>query len=137
MDFSVTSANPDDWSKLQSDFNQIIPNAALEDKLKKTNQGVNLLLYFICSIWICIAYVGYTLVERSATRPHNSQFVLYRNTVNMCVAYFIFYLIGFGISTEAAGGIVGNGKAYGQDFESIDYTRWIISFGLCLISVQV
>ena len=48
-----------------------------------------------------------------ATRPHNSQFVLYRNTVNMCVAYFIFYLIGFGISTEAAGGIVGNGKAYG------------------------
>ena len=24
----------------------------------------------------------------------------------MCVAYFIFYLIGFGISTEAAGGIV-------------------------------
>jgi ammonia channel protein AmtB len=55
----------------------------------------------------------------------------------MCVAYFIFYLIGFGISTEAAGGIVGNGKAYGQDFESIDYTRWIISFGLCLISVQI
>lgn len=76
-------------------------------------------------------------MERSATRPHNSQFVLYRNTVNMCVAYFIFYLIGFGISTEAQGGIVGNGKAYGQDFESIDYTRWIISFGLCLISVQV
>lgn len=96
-----------------------------------------MLLYFICSIWICIAYVGYTLVERSATRPHNSQFVLYRNTVNMCVAYFIFYLIGFGISTKAEGGIVGNGKASGHDFESIDYTRWIISFGLCLISVQV
>lgn len=31
----------------------------------------------------------------------------------MCVAYFIFYLIGFGFSTEAAGGIIGNGKAVG------------------------
>ena len=109
----------------------------LDEKLEGTRDGVNLLLYFICSIWICIAYVGYTLVERSATRPHNSLFVLFRNTVNMCVAYFIFYLIGFGISQEAAGGVVGNGKAYGQDFESLDYTLWIISFGLCLISVQV
>ena len=50
----------------------IITNQVLETRLKETNQGVNLLLYFICSIWICIAYVGYTLVERSATRPHNS-----------------------------------------------------------------
>lgn len=55
----------------------------------------------------------------------------------MCVAYFIFYLIGFGISTKADGGIVGNGKASSHDFQSSDYTRWIISFGLCLISVQV
>jgi hypothetical protein len=31
----------------------------------------------------------------------------------MCIAYFIFYLIGFSISTQADGGIIGNGKAYG------------------------
>ena len=109
----------------------------LDLKIEKTTDGVNLLLYFICSIWICIAYVGYTLVERSATRPHNSQFILYRNTVNMCVAYFIFYLIGFGISTKAGGGLVGYDGGQGYEFESIDYTRWIISFGLCLISVQI
>ena len=133
---TLSEQSRDDFRNLQeSNKDSVIKNAALDLKILQTTQGVNLLLYFICSIWICIAYVGYTLVERSATRPHNSQFVLYRNTVNMCVAYFIFYLIGFGISTEAAGGIVGNGKAYGQDFESIDYTRWIISFGLCLISV--
>jgi ammonium transporter, Amt family len=112
-------------------------NAELEDLLVKTENGVNLLLYFICSIWICIAYLGYTLVERSATRPHNSYFVLYRNTVNLCVAYFIFYLVGYGVSTEAEGGIVGYGKSYGQNFTSLDYSRWIISFGLCLISVQI
>ena len=133
---SINSTEPELVDPSENfDWDQIMQQPELNKKLSQTNQGVNLLLYFICSIWICIAYVGYTLVERSATRPHNSQFVLYRNTVNMCVAYFIFYLIGFGISTEAAGGIVGNGKAYGQDFESIDYTRWIISFGLCLISV--
>ena len=117
------------------EFDRVVNNTVMEKKLAELNEGVNLLLYFICSIWVCIAYVGYTLVERSATRPHNNQFVLFRNTVNMCVAYFIFYILGFGISTEAAGGIIGNGKAYGQNFESIDYTRWIISFGLCLISV--
>jgi hypothetical protein len=32
----------------------------------------------------------------------------------MCVAYFIFYLIGFGISTEAGGGVVGNDSAHAQ-----------------------
>jgi hypothetical protein len=114
---SITSPNVsyESFSRLLAgeSHDKIIYNKELDDKIVSTTQGVNLLLYFICSIWICIAYVGYTLVERSATRPHNSQFVLYRNTVNMCVAYFIFYLIGFGISTEAAGGIVGNGKAYG------------------------
>jgi len=55
----------------------------------------------------------------------------------MCVAYFIFYLIGFGISTKAGGGLVGYDGGHGYEFESIDYTRWIISFGLCLISVQI
>jgi len=53
----------------------------------------------------------------------------------MCVAFFIFYLVGFGISTDASGGVVGNDGVQGHEFESIDYTRWIISFGLCLISV--
>ena len=105
----------DSWDRMLADAagSDAILDTDLDQKISQTEDGVNLLLYFICSIWICIAYAGYTLVERSATRPHNSQFVLYRNTVNMCVAYFIFYLIGFGISTEASGGIVGNGKAYG------------------------
>mmetsp|Transcript_17468 Transcript_17468/g.26920 ORF Transcript_17468/g.26920 Transcript_17468/m.26920 type:complete len:282 (+) Transcript_17468:62-907(+) len=115
----------------------VIEHLELEDKLNRTSQGVDLMMYFICSIWICIAYVGYTLFERSATRPHNSQFVLYRNTVNMCISFFVFYLIGFGVSTSATGGIVGNGKSYGQEFKEVDYTKWIVSFGLCLISVQI
>ena len=54
------------------DWYKVNRNELLDARLKQTNEGVNLLLYFICSIWICIAYVGYTLVERSATRPHNS-----------------------------------------------------------------
>jgi len=74
---------------------------------------VDLLLYFVCSVWTCIAYVGYTLLERSQTRPHNSQFVLYRNTVNLCLTYFFFYLMGFSVSVNAQGGYLGNGKLFG------------------------
>jgi hypothetical protein len=63
-----------DFSRLLAGVNDdhVIYNKELDEKIVSTTQGVNLLLYFICSIWICIAYVGYTLVERSATRPHNS-----------------------------------------------------------------
>lgn len=71
IDTNVTAAQ---FSRMlqAKDEDEVIYNKELDQKIVSTTQGVNLLLYFICSIWICIAYVGYTLVERSATRPHNS-----------------------------------------------------------------
>ena len=53
----------------------------------------------------------------------------------MCTAFFVFFLVGYGMSTYTEGGIIGNGKYYGSNFDYNDYIIFGIYFCLLLISV--
>lgn len=108
-----------------------------DTRLSQTQQGVDMLLFFVCSVWTYIAYVGYTLLERAQTRPHNVQFVLFRNTVNICLTYFFFYLLGFAVTINSQGGYLGSGKLMDGDLDQDDSVKWMQLFGLCLFSVQI
>jgi Amt family ammonium transporter len=88
-------------------------------------------------VWTIIAYIGYTLLERSLTRPHNCHFVLYRNTVNLCFTFFFFYLVGFGVAMGAQGGYLGSESIMGNSIKDENSIKWMVLFGMCLISVQI
>ena len=38
---------------------------------------------------------------------------MFRNTVNLCIGFTVYYLIGYKLSNDADGGIIGNGKFFG------------------------
>jgi len=54
-----------------------------------------------------------------------------KNVIDTMTGALIFYVSGFGLMTELQGGVIGNGKFMGRDFNNADYTKWIYSFSFC------
>ena len=54
------------------DWSTIVQYSDLNEKIDKASLSVRLIFSFVSSLWIFITYLGYTLVESTLTRPHNS-----------------------------------------------------------------
>ena len=57
--------------------------------------------------------------------------IISKNFFDICVSALAFYLCGYSFSTQADGGIIGQGKFLSLDFESKDYLDWFYKYSLC------
>ena len=60
------------------------------------------------AIMTIFAQVGYFMVEIGTIRTHNNSILLLKNIMVVSISSIVFFLVGFGFSTEAHGGIVGD-----------------------------
>jgi len=60
--------------------------------------------------------------------------IISKNFFDICASALSFYLVGYALSTNAKGGIVGKGKFLTLNFESEDFLDWFYKFSLCTTS---
>jgi Amt family ammonium transporter len=63
--------------------------------------------------------------------------IISKNFFDICVSTIAFYLCGYSFSTNAKGGVVGNGKFLALEFNNQEYLDWFYKYSLCSASTTI
>lgn len=63
--------------------------------------------------------------------------IISKNFFDICVSTIAFYLCGYSFSTEANGGVIGQGKFLTLNFKDDDYLDWFYKYSLCSASTTI
>jgi ammonium transporter, Amt family len=63
--------------------------------------------------------------------------IISKNFFDICVSTLAFYLCGYSFSTNANGGMIGNGKFLALDFVDATYLDWFYKYSLCSASTTI
>jgi Amt family ammonium transporter len=101
-----------------------------EDDHIRVNVAYSLtsLHYLPPGIMIILMLLGFSLLEMGAVSMKNRNSVMLKGILNMCVGAIAYYLIGFGFSSSAEGGIMGNKHYVGVDYEPDTFSIWLQNF---------
>ena len=63
--------------------------------------------------------------------------IISKNFFDICVSCLAFYLCGYSFSTNANGGIIGQGKFLSLEFSNENYLDWFYKYSLCSASSTI
>ena len=98
---------------------------------------LNTVWMVIVSIMTILAQVGYLMVEIGSIKTHNNSDLLLKNLLVMAISSVVFFLIGFGISTEAGGGLMGMTHFIGLNYTYTDYSKFLFHYSLCILMASI
>jgi Amt family ammonium transporter len=87
----------------------------------------------ICSVMVFLAQVGFLMKETGSIRMLRNTAVLLKTILVICTSSLTFFVVGFGFSTEANGGILGEERFIGIGYSYSDYTKFIYYLSLCVM----
>ena len=70
--------------------------------------------------------------ETGSIKLRNNSTILLKTILVISVSSLSFFLVGYGLSMNANGGLLGQDKFAGENFMSGDYCRFIYYFALCV-----
>jgi Amt family ammonium transporter len=108
-----------------------------EDTMKSLTEILNTVWMVVVSIMTILAQVGYLMVEIGSIKTHNNSDLLLKNILVLCVASVVFFLVGFGFSTEADGGLLGSTHFIGISYTYADYVKFLFHYSLCLMMTSI
>ena len=91
----------------------------------------------ICSIMVLLAQVGFLMKETGSIRMIRNSSVLLKTILVTCTSSLTFFLIGFGFSTNAGGGILGQEHFIGIGYEYSDYSRFVYYLSLSVMMAAI
>lgn len=63
--------------------------------------------------------------------------IISKNFFDICLSTLSFYVCGYALSTNANGGIIGEGKLFAVGFNSADCLDWFFKYSLCSASTTI
>jgi Amt family ammonium transporter len=63
--------------------------------------------------------------------------IISKNFFDICVSTLSFYFCGYAFSTNAKGGLIGNGNFFTIGFDSAAYLDWFFKYSLCSASTTI
>jgi len=81
---------------------------------------------------IIMSQAGYMMKETGTIKMQNNNIVLLKTILVVSVSCLSFFLIGFGFSVEAGGGLFGISHFFGTSYEFEEFMLFIFYFSLCV-----
>jgi ammonium transporter, Amt family len=70
--------------------------------------------------------------ETGSIKMHNNSTILLKTILVISISSLNFFMLGYGLGSEANGGLLGQNKFIGQDLTSDDICRFIFFVSLCV-----
>ena len=98
---------------------------------------LNTIWMVFVAIMTIFAQVGYFMVEIGSIRTHNNSKLLLKNQLVVAISSVVFFLVGFGFSTDVEGGIIGNVYFLGLHYEYGSYVKFLFQYSLCIMMASI
>ena len=98
---------------------------------------LNIVWMVIMSVMIIMSQIGYMMVEIGTMKRTNNADLFLKSIIVMAVSSITFFMFGYGFSTEAKGGLLGQTHFAGLSYEYEDYAKWLYYYSLCVTMAQI
>ena len=86
---------------------------------------------------ILLAQVGFLMKETGSIKMMHNSLILLKTILVIGVSSLTFFVVGFGFSMRAKGGILGQDNFIGLNYSYQDYTNFIYYLALCVVMAQI
>ena len=95
-------------------------------------QRIDVLADILDTVWVVIvgvmvilAQAGFMMKETGSIKMKMNSVILLKTILVVAMSSLTFFVVGFGFSVKAGGGILGQDNFIGVNFDYNDYTRFI------------
>ena len=82
---------------------------------------------------VLLANVGFIMKETGLTNKNATQALILKTVLVISVSALSFFTLGFGLSENARGGILGDKMFVGMSYGYQDYTKFVFYLSLCVM----
>jgi len=93
--------------------------------------SLNLWIVF-CAVMVIMSQVGYMMKETGTIKMKNNSVILLKTILVISISSLTFFVGGFGLAMEAAGGLFGQQYFFGFNYSEEEYTKFIFYLALCV-----
>jgi Amt family ammonium transporter len=91
----------------------------------------------VCVVMVILAQVGFMMREIGSLKMENNTIILLKTTMVISFSSLTFFVVGFGLSRNAKGGLFGQLNFIGLAYTYEDYTLFLYYLSLCVYMTQI
>lgn len=97
--------------------------------IEELSQGLDSLWIGIAAILVFWMQAGFAMLEAGGVRRKNTQNILFKNLIDICITTILWWLLGYGMAYgEDKGSFIGGSKFTASDFSDTDYRDWLFQW---------
>lgn len=91
----------------------------------------------VVMIMIILAQIGFLMKETGSIKMKHNSVILLKTILVIAMSSLTFFIVGFGLSINAAGGLMGQENFIGSNYTYQDYTMFIFYLSLSVMMAQI
>ena len=91
----------------------------------------------ICVVTILMAQIGFVMKETGSIKMSYNSVILLKSILVIATSSLTFFIVGFGFSVKADGGLLGQDKFIGMNYTYSDYTHFCYYVSLCVMMATI
>jgi Amt family ammonium transporter len=95
--------------------------------LEELSQGLDSLWIGIAAILVFWMQAGFAMLESGGVRRKNTQNILFKNFMDICITTILWWLLGYGMA-YGTGEFIGGDKFNTDEYSTTDYRDWLFQW---------
>ena len=95
--------------------------------LEQLSQNIDSLWIGVAAILVFWMQAGFAMLESGSVRSKNSQNILFKNFIDVCITTILWWLFGYGMA-YGTGDFIGTDKFNTYGYTSTDYRDWLFQW---------
>jgi len=95
--------------------------------LEQLSQNIDSLWIGVATILVFWMQAGFAMLESGSVRSKNSQNILFKNFIDICITTILWWLFGYGMA-YGSGKFIGTDKFNTYGYTSTDYRDWLFQW---------
>ena len=110
---------------------------AIDNRMRDLSLILDNVWLVVCSIMVILAQVGFFMRETGCVKMHYNRTILAKTFLVISMSGLSFFITGYGLATEAKGGIMGEARFFGTRFDYNDYSQFLFHLSLCVMMATI
>lgn len=112
-------------------------HSIITDRIDDLKEILDTVWVIVVMIMIILAQTGFLMKETGSIKMKHNSVILLKTILVIAMSSLTFFIVGFGLSLKAAGGLMGQENFIGQNYTYQDYTMFIFYLSLCVMMAQI